>query len=151
MKKIISLLFIVLISLGLFGCGAATNKDTTASIKQETKQEEKKEPTQEELNEKLKKEAVEADFVKINAGKAKNMKVFAEGKISAVDNESKLDIFPSFMLTQKRENGYGVYHVRNVLSVQGLKDGDTVKIYGIVEEKDKETGMPIISATVIEK
>lgn len=154
MKRLLSILLIGMLSFGMVACGdskdTAKKDDTDKPVATETKQEE---PTREELNEKLKKEAVKADFVKLNGNSKdnKDLKVFAEGKVSTVDYKNVMDVFPSFTLTQEEGNGFGIYHITNVLSVEGLKDGDTVKIYGTVDEETSKDGSIKINATIIEK
>ncbi|WP_206153060.1 hypothetical protein [Clostridium cadaveris] len=154
MKKLLSILLVGMLSVGMTACGnskdTAKKDDTSTPAPTETK---KEEPTREELNEKLKKEAVKADFVKLNGHSKENkdLKVFAEGKISIVDYKNTMDLFPSFTLTQEEGTGVGMYHITNILSVEGLKDGDTVKIYGVVDEEPSKAGLIKITATIIEK
>lgn len=153
MKKrkiwIFALLLVMVLSLA--GCEKGSSQTSNNNSDNQSKQEQK-EPTQEELNEKLKKEAIKADFVKLNGHAAENkgLKVFAEGKISVVDYERKMDLFPSFMIAQKEGNGFGMYHVANLLDIKDLKDGDSVRIYGSIDGTD-QTGITRIVATVIEK
>ncbi|EGO86269.1 hypothetical protein G8S49_11070 [Clostridium botulinum C] len=162
MKKICIAIFSSMLVLALVGCGdkkassnITTENKTNTEIKSKSKdiKKENKEPTQQELNEKLKKEAVKADFVKINGHEKENanLKVFAEGKISCVDYKKVMDVFPSFSLKQKEGKGYGLYHITNLFSKEGFKDGDIVRIYGTVNKVKSKTGYPKIIATVIEK
>lgn len=161
MKKIIIIIISVFIIATLIGCSSSSTTPQNTSQNQNATQNQNtaqgnlttnKEPTQEELNQKLKEEATKADFIQINGHEDElvNKKVYAEGKISVVDYEKVMDLFPSFLLSQKEGDGYGVYHVTNVLNVPDLKDGDTVKVYGTLKGKDK-TGGPKINATIIEK
>ena len=145
MKKILYLLALT-ITLALFGCGTpATAPTPTVAPAFDQK-------VIDADNAKLKTEAVKADFVEINGhyDKVKARAVFAEGKITAVDYKNVMDLFPSFTLSQKEGDGYGMYHVRNVSDSKDLKDGDTVKVYGKIGEPNA-SGMPTIMCTVIEK
>ncbi|MCT4593186.1 MAG: hypothetical protein N4A57_02780 [Anaeromicrobium sp.] len=107
----------------------------------------------------IKEEAVKADFIKLNGHTKENAKlpVFAEGEISCVDYENVMDVVPSFLLSQKEGDGYGIYHIANVPAFIGkdgnikLKDGDIVKIYGIVDAETAKDGSIRIVATSIEK
>jgi hypothetical protein len=121
----------------------------------ENQKPEEKEPTQEEINEKIKKEAVKADFVRLNGHesepKNKYLRVFIEGEISNVRYEyTDIDPFPHFLISQKEKDGYGLYHITNILNIKNLKDGDKVKVYGVVEGKTKDYSIKV-SAPVIEK
>lgn len=153
MKKLITTLLSLLIVLTMTGCVSTAKSDGEENNeKPKVEQQNKEEKNQEELDEELKKEAVKADFVELNGNIVgnKNLKVFAEGTISVVDYDRVMDIFPSFLLTQEEGEGFGIYHISNVLSVEGLKDGDKVKVYGVVDGEN-ESGLIKISATVIEK
>jgi hypothetical protein len=148
MKKIIAVLLACLL---LAGCGGKeSSKETQNPVN--SAQTAQKGPTQEEINAKLKAEAVKASFVELNGhtSEFKNKKVYAEGKVSNVDYKKVVDIFPSFVLSQKEGNGYGMYVISNMLEIKGISDGDKVKIYGVVDGTDK-TGMIKIVATIIEK
>lgn len=151
MKKFISLLFVIFLSFEINGCGKtstiSTNNDKKASTEQKMN-----DPTQEELNQQLKKEAIKADFVKLNGHNSenKNLKVFAEGKIGTVDYTNVMDDVPSFVLIQKEGDAFGNYHIKNILNVKDLKDGENVIIYGTVDGTDNMHKVSII-ATVIEK
>jgi hypothetical protein len=149
LKPFLSILFAITLIISLAACSGTSKKSestkqvTTVSSEPSVS----KEPTQEELNAKLKSEAVKADFVKINGGEWKDKKVFAEGEISNVDVQ---DPVTTFLLAAKEGNGLGVYKIRAVTSLIGkINDKDKVKIYGIVNEPDKD-GIPKILVTVIE-
>ncbi|WP_054948989.1 hypothetical protein [Numidum massiliense] len=104
-------------------------------------------PEQEKLNEQLKKEAVEANFVELNSDDAEDgKKVFAVGEITNIQEEGKLG---KFTLTTEEENGNGMYTVNSMTVRYEPKESDRVKVYGSYDGKD-ETGMPIITATIIE-
>ena len=157
MKKVICCILTGLMLVGLIGCGNSTSKNDGTKVEQEetnkndkVQKEEKDE--QKELDEELIKEAVKADFVKLNghAEENKNLKVFAEGTISNVDYDCVMDLFPSFTLVQKEGEGNGMYHISNVLGVKGLKEGDYVKAYGVIDG-ESNVGLVKIAATVIEK
>ncbi|MBS4958920.1 MULTISPECIES: hypothetical protein [Clostridium] len=158
MKRLLVAIISGIIVVSLSGCASnksvENNKESKPDMKVEEQKKDEKEQkvSQEDLNEQLKKEAVKADFVELNGNtdKNKNLKVFAEGTISVVDYDRVMDIFPSFTLTQEEGEGYGIYHISNVLSVEGLKDGDKVKVYGVVDGEN-DSGLIKISATVIEK
>lgn len=149
MKKIISII-LILFSIIFVSCGNirdhANEGENNSTITSYEKDDE-----QAILNDKLEKEAVKADFVSLNGNTEQNfgLRVFAEGKISVVDYNSVMDVFPSFMLSQEEGDGYGIYHVSNALSVPDLKDGDYVKVYGLVDGTNN-VGMIKILATVVE-
>lgn len=149
--KILVVLSIFIILVSFAGCSQSSNSQETK--KSPTKIMTKlKGKSQDQLNQELKNQSVQANFVEINGhtSELKNKKVFAVGKISVVDYQGAMDVFPSFILSQKESNGFGMYHITNVLSVKGLKDGDNVKIYGTIDGTAKDS-MPKIIATVIEK
>jgi hypothetical protein len=157
MKNMIGIILSITLVFILGGCASSytttQNKNTATKIDSPKPDKSKpKEPTQEELNEKLKLEATKADFVQLNGHEDnfKDKKLYAEGKISTVDYDKVMDLFPSFTLSQQEGTGYGMYHIVNILNVPNLKDGDTVKIYGTLDGKDT-TGMTKITSTVIEK
>lgn len=104
----------------------------------------------EETNVEIKAKAIEADFVEINAGNWENKAVYATGKASSLFSSD--GIFYDFLLTVESDSGYVVYNISsNTILVPGLvnlKDGDTVTVYGVVY--DKKTGIPNISASIIE-
>lgn len=169
MRKLLKLFVVGAMILSLVGCGGNSGKDEPSinignesiskseetnnnDIKMEEESEEKITESQEELNNKLKEEAIKADFITLNGDVEENqgVKVFAEGTISVVDYERVMDIFPSFTLTQEEGDGFGIYHITNLLSIEGLKDGDYVKIYGTVDGRS-DLGLVKISAIVIEK
>lgn len=127
------------------------SKDNT--IQTNSSSDKKVEVTQEQLDEKLKKDAVKADFVKLNGHSNENadLKVFIEGEISCVDYQCVIDVFPSFLISQKEGEGFGMYHVTNIRSIKDLKDGDIVKVYGTVDKETSNDGMVKINSTVIEK
>ena len=154
MKKILLTIISGILAVSLAGCGSNKNANNDQESKPQVKVEDQQniEKDQEDLNEELKKEAVKADFVELNGNveKNKSLKVFAEGTISVVDYDNVMDLFPSFLLTQEEGEGYGMYHITNILGIEGLKDGDIVKIYGVVDGKN-DSGMVKITATVIEK
>ena len=148
------LLIMMLIIVGIItACSSGDSQPPISGNSQVQNQEEKPaaEPTQAELDQKLKSEAIKADFVTINGHTDENrdLKVFAEGKISVVDYQKVMDSFPSFLLSQKEDDGYGIYHISNMLSFPNLKDGDNVIVYGVLDGVDK-SGIPRIIATIIE-
>lgn len=155
MKRLLITIVLGILLISLSGCGSSKNVENNKVSKSDVKVEEQKKEEkveQEDLNEQLKKEAVKAEFVQLNSNidKNKNLKVFAEGTISVVDYDNVMDVFPSFVLTQKEGEGSGMYHISNVLDVKGLKDGDNVKIYGVVNGTN-DSGIIKISATIVEK
>lgn len=160
MKKILCAILTSFALFSFISCGEGNKIESQKSVEQEQEKitvneniEKEDKVTQEELNDKLKKDAVKAEFVKLNGNSDanKNLKVFAEGTISNVDYDKVNDIFPSFTLTQEEDGGgYGMYHILNILNVEGLKEGDYVKIYGVVDGENN-MGLTKISATIIEK
>lgn len=53
------------------------------------------------------------------------------------------------MLTQVEGDGFEIYHITNVLNLEGLENGDNVIVYGSVN--GTIVGLPRIMATIIEK
>lgn len=150
-NKVLIFLSISAILTFFVGCSKSANSQETKKATAKTVSK-PKEKSQEELNQELKNQAVQANFVEINGhtSELKNKKVFAVGKISVVDYQDTMDVFPSFTLSQKESNGFGIYHITNALNIKGLKDGDNVKIYGTIDGMTKDK-MPKIIATIIEK
>lgn len=150
MKKIIATLLILNLALALVGCGQTDKQNVKSeqSKKVEERKEEKKE-TQEDINNKVKVEAVKADFVKVNAGEMNNKSVFTEGQVSSINKDQ---VMPTFTLTVKGENGYGMYSILCIDKeyIKNINNGDNVKVYGKVDGKDS-TGMPKITGNIIEK
>jgi hypothetical protein len=145
MKK---LLFVALIGLFLSACG---NEETTAPV-EESQTVEKSLPneglTQDELNEKIKAEAVQADFAELNVTNPPDGKrVYVDGVVSILTK----GIIDEFILTAKEGDGYGMYKIilLNTIDAEYV-EGDQVRIYGVVNGKD-DSGMPQISAPILEK
>ena len=106
-------------------------------------------------NVKLKAIATKADFVEINGhyDQVKNKAVFAEGKVSAVDNNGVFSALPNFSLTTKEGTGFGGYLIVDMNHTLDLKDGDTVKVYGHVTNPklNKAWPGPTIWCPIVEK
>ena len=147
MKKIMYLLSIGLI-VALLGCGtsASTSTPTTAPTVDQKAESQKRIDAD---NAKLKMEAVKANFIEINGhyDKVKAKPVFAEGKISVVDNTYAVGI-PNFLLNQ---GGGSLFYILNGSDTLDLKDGDMVKVYGRVTDPKEGIGMPTIMCTVVER
>lgn len=143
------ILFIISLSMPN---GTATQDKKIEGKAAESKQVNKEKVSQEDLNNNLKKEAIKAEFTVLNGHNAEkaDLKVFAEGEISAVDYNKVMDVFPSFLLSQKEGDGYGMYHISNLLDIKGLKNGDNVKVYGTVDKELSKDGIIKINATIIE-
>ncbi len=96
--------------------------------------------------------AVEADFVKINAGEWEGKFVKAVGEVSLI--KLKTDQIIIFDLTTQEGDGYGVYSVEAAFNVgeieRDIAEGDRVVVYGTVE-KPNDLMMPVIGASIIEK
>lgn len=150
MKRTISIILLIC-SMFFVSCGNPNDRTSKLPVGNESSNS-KDEKSRDELNEQLKSECIKADFISLNGNteQNKNLKVFVEGEISVVDYDSVMDLFPSFMISQKEGEGYGMYHITNVLSIPDLKDGDYVKIYGTVDGTNN-VGIPKIVSTVIEK
>ena len=144
MKKMLILCISFIIVLSIAGCSDRTVKENgevpdIASKEEGTEEVGKsnnKEKTQEQINQELREKAIRADFTVINSEEETDgLAVFAEGEISVVDYKGSIDIdvFPSFLLSQEEGDGFGVYHISNILSVDGLEDGDEVIVYGTVD------------------
>lgn len=158
MKKIDYLFLVIGIIFTLIVCRVASSTTTTpstSSVPSTPIAEKRAEETQKVINiqnEQLKKNAVKAVFAEINGqyDKVKGKAVFAEGKVSGLNNKNTLNVFSNFTLSQSEGNGVGIYHIRNVSEMKDLKDGDTVVVYGKIDEP-LESGMPSIVAWIIEK
>lgn len=155
--EIVIVMMVLLLSIAIGNNSGKEKVSTnrTTSCKKITKPKEDNSTitkSKQKLNEQLKKEAMQDNIVDINrhTDTLKGKKVFAIGQISTADYKNIMDNFPSFTLNQKEDNGYGIYHITNILSIKELKDGDNVKIYGTVDGNAKD-GSPKITATVIEK
>ena len=113
----------------------------------DTQSSEPSQKSQEEINEQMRENAIEADFIKINGNEWKDKDVFATGKVSFVEvSEPAIN----FTLTTTEGDGFGVYSIFTFSTLVGeVLDGSTVKIYGIVGDRNK-LGMPSITATIIE-
>lgn len=150
MKKII-LTSSLLLLLGACSSNVETTKEEKPKKEISTEQQEnKKDMTQEELNEQLKKEATKANFVEINVDNPPNGKrIYIDGEVSILTEGGGID---TFTLTSKEDNNeYGIYKIELANTTDAVySEGDIVRIYGTVNDKD-ETGMPKILATILEK
>lgn len=92
--------------------------------------------------------AVEADFVKINAGEWEGKFVKAVGEVSLIELKTEQVIV--FNLTTSE----GVYSVEAALNVgeieKDIAEGDKVTVYGTIE-RPNDLMMPVIGASIIEK
>ncbi|MCW1929554.1 hypothetical protein [Bhargavaea beijingensis] len=152
------LLMIVIGSmLFLSACGQVERKVSDEDVKKRIEEktvsmeeikEKSDEPTQEELNEKLKADAVELDFVDAIQGEIE--------KGTRVKLTGKADIFmpgtfQTFSLTTIEGNGYGIYNVINFDTTEAeFQEGDQVTIYGTFKGEEEGTGLPEITAIIIE-
>jgi hypothetical protein len=162
MKRLLVLLLVGLLTIALVACSNNETKETKAE-KEEPKQEEvkkKEEPkedeeTQEELDEKLKKEAVPIDWVKAVSDEIpKGTKVYGEGEVDKHPTNED-DVMQDFGLSIKYgDNEWGVFEVRTFTTlpnVEEVQEGDIAKVYGTYAGKHEVTGLPLISATIVEK
>ena len=110
---------------------------------------EEKEKTQEEINADIRKTAIHADFVALNGHQAdfKGQAVFAEGEVSFMDNSNK--VLPTFTITTKENDGYGMYEAINTFELD-IKEGDHIKLYGVVSGEKSDLGMTEIYVNEIE-
>ncbi|SHI03251.1 hypothetical protein [Virgibacillus chiguensis] len=161
MRKALSLLLIGMLAITLVACSNSETKEAKTE-KEEPKQEveekeepEENEPTQEELDEELKKEAVPIDWAKAVSDEIpKGTKVYGEGEVDKYSsNES--DVMQDFGLSIKYgEDEWGVFEVRTFTTlpnVEEVQEGDIAKVYGTYAGKHEVTGLPLISATIVEK
>lgn len=161
-KKIISICIGSAILVGLTACDSSQQNESNEKTNVKSQTETKKDLTsQDELNKKIKQDAEEVSFVKANGDQyEKGKRLKATGTVDLLLKSSTL---PSFIINTNENDGKGMYTIQIVQSgVQSneneitLKDGmkitkgAKVTIYGAYDEKDK-TGMPKISATVIEQ
>lgn len=155
MKKIWILLVILFLLCSLIGCGESKTTPVNSNTTNNTSIQ-KSEPTQTELNNQLKKEAVKADFVKLNGheDEYKNEKVFLEGQVTTIIQAASVG--GEFTVSIKEGNGFGMYGItsfdteNNYEVGKDINKGDKVKVYGTIDGKDK-FGFPHINATIIEK
>ncbi|HBV97802.1 MAG TPA: hypothetical protein DEF36_12255 [Desulfotomaculum sp.] len=146
MKRMVLMLILL---LALTACGnTPVAQQTPAPQPKPTTTSEASKPTQTELDAKLKKEAAQANFIELNSSPEKNKdkRVYAKGGISAPAPDGW-----EFTLSTKEGNGNGMYSVKNLSRIFDIKAGEEVKIYGTFSGKDSKTGMPIITATILEK
>ncbi len=158
-KKTLILFLALLLTLTLSACGKNVDKvdneneventEQESNVEEKNEEDEKKDdgPTQEELNEGLKKEAIEADFVKINGGEIEeDTKLFLEGEVSVIMSK---DVGIEFMLGTEEGDGHGVYSIWAIVDDIIINEGDIVKVWGVYNGKD-DAGMPSIVATIVE-
>ncbi len=125
---------------------AAETNEATVSQKEAPKEEE---VSQDKLNEELKREATAIDFVAANTGEvSENERVKLEGEISVLSPEGLRG--GDFTLTTTEGDGYGMYNVINMNTVEiPIQEGDAVTVYGVFNGKDS-MGLPEVTAIVIE-
>ncbi|EJR18734.1 MULTISPECIES: hypothetical protein [Bacillus] len=161
-KKLISLCVGSTLFLGLTACDSSKENESREKTNVKSQEETKKDLTsRDELNKKIKQDAEEVSFVKANGDQyEKGKRLKATG---TVDLLLKSSVLPSFVISTNENDGKGRYTIQiaqsgvqsneNEITLKsGLKisKGATVTIYGAYDEKDK-TGMPKISATIIEQ
>ncbi|ADY19666.1 hypothetical protein P4U05_11250 [Bacillus paranthracis] len=161
-KKLISICIGSTLLLGLTACDSSKQSESSEKTNVKPQRETKKDLTsQDELNKKIKQDAEEVSFVKANGDQyAQGTRLKATG---TVDLLLKSATIPSFIIGTNENGGNGMYTIQiaqsgiqsseNEITLKsGLKisKGATVTIYGVYDGKDK-TGMPKISATVIEQ
>ncbi|MDA1987463.1 MULTISPECIES: hypothetical protein [Bacillus cereus group] len=161
-KKLISLCVGSTLFLGLTACDSSKENESREKTNVKSQEETTKDLTsQDELNKKIKQDAEEVSFVKANGDQyEKGKRLKATG---TVDLLLKSSLLPSFVISTNENDGKGKYTIQiaqsgvqsneNEITLKsGLKisKGATVTIYGAYDEKDK-TGMPKISATIIEQ
>ncbi|MEW4151833.1 hypothetical protein Q0N88_16885 [Bacillus thuringiensis] len=162
-KKLINLCVGSTLLLGLTACDSSKSNESSEKTNVKSQPETKKDLTsQDELNKKIKQDAEEVIFVKANGDQyyEKGKRLKATGTVDLLLKSSAL---PSFVISTNENNGKVMYTIQiaqsgvqsseNEITLKsGLKisKGATVTIYGAYDEKDK-TGMPKISATVIEQ
>ncbi|GIP63352.1 hypothetical protein J32TS6_19070 [Virgibacillus pantothenticus] len=162
MKRALLLLLMGMITFALVACSEDKGNEAKAEKEDEPKQEEKakeepqkEEPTQEELDDKLKKEAVPIDWVKAVSDEIpKGTKVYGEGEVDKHPTNED-DVMQDFGLSIKYgEDEWGVFEVRTFTTlpnVEEVQEGDIAKVYGTYAGKHEVTGLPLISATIVEK
>lgn len=103
--------------------------------------------SQDELNKKIAKEAVKADFIKINDNQMYGKSVFATGEVSNIIPDA---VFPTFTLKVPEDDGYGVYEISLVDKgmLKDIEEGKTITVYGKVMDRN-DSGMPRISGNLI--
>ena len=161
-KKLISLCVGSTLFLGLTACDSSKENESREKTNVKSQEETKKDLTsRDELNKKIKQDTEEVSFVKANGDQyEKGKRLKATG---TVDLLLKSSVLPSFVISTNENDGKGRYTIQiaqsgvqsneNEITLKsGLKisKGATVTIYGAYDEKDK-TGMPKISATIIEQ
>lgn len=103
--------------------------------------------SQDELNKKIAKEAVKADFIKINDNQMYGKSVFATGEVSNIIPDA---VFPTFNLKVPEDDGYEVYEISLVDKgmLKDIEEGKTITVYGKVMDRN-DSGMPRISGNLI--
>ena len=149
MRRMSSMKYIALIFVAIILNSCTPIMMETAQYNEDSYLEEKQaeeDKKQKEIAE-IKAEAVQADFVELNADEYAGLgeKVFASGEVTAI---TKYGAIGEFDLTTEEGDGYGMYRIINATDVE-IEEGDIIKVYGIVYLKD-DTGLPTISAYIIE-
>lgn len=103
--------------------------------------------TQAELNKKIEKDAVKADFVKINNDEMNGECVFATGEVSNIVPD---ELLPTFTLTTLEGDGKGLYEIKLIEKemLKDIKEGKKITVYGKVIGKN-DSGIPQISGNSI--
>ncbi|WP_299090310.1 hypothetical protein [uncultured Metabacillus sp.] len=141
MKKIFSGLLLSGI-LVLSACGNDNTEKTSGDS--ESVEENTNEPSQEELNKELKEEAKPYSFDEVNNNEVeKDAKIVVEGSITG----GSFGVGDKFYLASND----GAYDIVNFNTTDStFTTNDYVKVFGTYNGKDESTGIPIISATIVE-
>lgn len=100
-------------------------------------------------NQKLKDSALEADFIEIYSGNYDSTDTYkVTGTVGDVGS-GNLDSGDQFMLSQDEGNIDGAYAIRLMTSAN-LTEGDTITVYGFIEQEFAENGAPILVAVIVE-
>ncbi|WP_170272169.1 OB-fold protein [Clostridium tarantellae] len=139
MKRLLIILtLIIVLGVSIMGCGNSNKNDKLNSNNTTTEN-----SNSNENKEKVQLEAVKANYNDVINGKYNDKIIWVEGEVILIKDGS----FPDFDLKVKDNNEFVTYKILNAESLEGLKQGDKVKVYGTVTDAKN----PIIEASTIDK
>ncbi|WP_346917356.1 hypothetical protein [Clostridium sp.] len=152
MKKVLLILICLSVVItSMVGC----NKSSKNSKKDESNVTQVEESLEDNnVNIDIRDTAIQVQGSQVESGELEGEKVFAVGVVSSIDSSGENMDKASFIITQNEgedTKSYVVTWELGKLNFQSLQisDGDVVKIYGVLEGKNKE-GMPIIKSSLMD-
>jgi hypothetical protein len=152
MKKILSILICLAITMtAIVGC----NKDDKSYKKNANNVAQVEESTENiDVNMDIRDTAIQVQGTQLEGGELEGEKVFAVGVVSSIDATGENMDKANFIITQSEgedSKSYVVAWTMGKLDFQSLQiaDGDVVKVYGVLEGKNKE-GIPIIKTSLMD-